>query len=225
MVAVVDCIYLAAGQGVRAGLGYPKQLHRLGGRPLLVHALETLARMPEIETIILVCPEGRRDEFDELVRAYVQPVVAVEGGKSRQESVLQALPHVCTERVMIHEAVRPFVTQELVRRVLAVDAPAVTAWRPVTSSAVDALEPGSMPRREYIGEVQMPQAFDTSVLETAHQSVDGMDDYTCDAHLVYCVLGMFPELVLGEQANIKITTPLDLVLAEAIHAHRHHGRE
>lgn len=82
-----------------------------------------------------------------------------------------------------------------------------------------------MPRREYIGEVQMPQAFDTSVLETAHQSVDGMDDYTCDAHLVYCVLGMFPELVLGEQANIKITTPLDLVLAEAIHAHRHHGRE
>src|SRR5690606_18893985 len=120
-----------------------------------------------------------------------------------------------TERVLIAEGARPFIPEDLVREVLAVDAPAVTAWLPSRSSVVDGLR-GIMPNRDHVGEVQMPQAFDAELLRKAYGSTCGLKEYTCDAHLVYCVTGVFPELVQGRRTNFKVTYPEDLDIARAI---------
>src|SRR5262245_24801861 len=119
VVAVVP----AGGMGVRMGGPRPKQYLSLAGRPLLVHALRGLLSSKAVSGVVLAVPAGRIDATDRVLRRHrIRGVVAVvEGGPSRQESVwcaLQAVP-VGTKWVMVHDAVRPFITRDLVERVLA----------------------------------------------------------------------------------------------------------
>ena len=214
----LDLIYLAAGEGKRAKLGYPKQLARLGGKQILVHALEQFAKVAEIGTVVVACPIGRNAEFAGLLCRYGLSVCCIEGGATRQESVRLALEHVETEYVLIHEAVRPFVTEELIRAVISAKGDAVTPWLPGIASTLLTL--GCFFDRNQVGQVQMPQRFATAVLRDAHANADS-NDYTDDAHLVWARAGVFPELLPGLEGNIKITTPLDLIIAEAIYNARY----
>jgi len=215
----VDCIYLAAGSGERIGLPYPKQLALLMKRPMMTYAFETLRRMPEIGRIIVTCPKGRVREYNVALDPYctdaTDDVLIIEGGSSRQESSFHALEHVRTERVLVAEGARPFMPADLVREVLAVDAPAVTAWLPSRSSVVDGASQ-TMPNRAHVGEVQMPQAFFTALLRDAYDRACSLAEYTCDAHLVYCMTGVFPVLVPGRRTNIKVTYPEDLDIARSL---------
>lgn len=214
----VDCIYLAAGSGERTGLPYPKQLALLNKRPVMSYGFETLRQMSEVGRIIVTCPSGRGEEFWYALEPYFEgrdsEVLVIEGGSSRQDSCALALDHVQTDRVLIAEGARPFMTAELVRDVLGVDAPAVTAWLPSRSSVVDQKH-RSMPDRALVGEVQMPQAFDVELLRKSYGSACSVKEYTCDAHLVHCMTGVFPELVEGRRTNFKVTYPEDLVIARA----------
>ncbi len=225
----IDVIYLAAGQGKRANLGFPKQFARLGGKPILVHGLEVLQGMKEIGQIIVASPPpGVDNAISPLLASYSEPlyyskrITIVEGGDTRQESVFKSLKHVMTEYVLITEAVRPFITKELVQQVINTDGVFVTPWIPATSSVITLS--GECLNRELVGEVQMPQKYLTEVLRTAHKA-GRLKNATDDAALVLYETAFKPIFVKGIEQNIKITTPLDLVIAEAIYNARYENKE
>jgi 2-C-methyl-D-erythritol 4-phosphate cytidylyltransferase len=219
---MIDVIYLAAGQGKRAGLGYPKQFARLGGKPILIHGLEVLQGMEEVGKIIVACPADA-------------PIHS--GGETRQESVKKALAHVETEYVLVAEAVRPFITAEFVKRVIDTPGefvvPRMLAISTVIESGYHQMDGEKwtqvIPRKD-VGEVQTPQKYLTALLQAAHVETD-MVNASDDAALVLGTelrspMGNIqPTLIPGLEENIKITTPLDLVIAEAIYNASHRDRE
>lgn len=224
---MIDVIYLAAGQGKRARLGYPKQFARLGGKPIMVHGLEVLQRMEEVGKIILTYPRGEgSEETKAVIHPYIERenLLFVEGGSTRQVSVSYALEWVESPEVLIMEAVRPFVSVDLIRSVIEKRGEVVTPWRTATSSVVTGN--GIFLNRDNVGEVQMPQKFETSKLRKAHLMAQaGSRDFTDDASLVWKMLSIPPQLVEGLEVNMKITTPLDLVIAEAMYDARYRNRE
>lgn len=215
---MIDVIYLAAGQGKRVGLGYPKQFARLGGKPIMIHGLEVLRGMKEIDNIIVTAPAGQLGETWEVVKAYfgndTPDVYGIEGGGTRQESVCKALKEIRTEYVLVTEAVRPFITADFVRQIINIDGVLVTPCFPAVSSVVT--RQGTFLHRGNVGEVQMPQKFLTDLLRNAHARAIG-NHATCDGFLVWDEMGIGAVVISGREENIKITTPLDLVIAEAMY--------
>ncbi len=221
---MIDVIYLAAGRGKRAKLGYPKQFARLGGKPIMIHGLEVFQQIPEVSQIIVVRPmitkETPQDwRVEEVVLKYgIKKAVFVEGGKTRQESVRRGLEMVTTDYVLIAEAVRPFITEDFVKRIIDMPGNCVTPWLSSISTVLSVS--GEPMDREKIGEVQMPQKYSTSILKTAHQKAKGKA-YTDDMALVIKETKARPILMKGLEQNIKITTPLDIVIAGAIYNANH----
>jgi 2-C-methyl-D-erythritol 4-phosphate cytidylyltransferase len=228
---MIDVIYLAAGQGKRAGLGYPKQFARLGGKPILIHGLEVLQGMEEVGKIIVACPADapiHSGGVAGVVASYISlpldELLFVPGGETRQESVKKALAHVQTEYVLVAEAVRPFITAEFVRQVINTPGEFVVPRRSAVSTVIESEWFQVIPR-ENVGEVQTPQKYLTALLRAAHAETD-MVNASDDAALVLGTMkNIQPTLIPGLEENIKITTPLDLVIAEAIYNASHRDRE
>lgn len=228
---MIDVIYLAAGQGKRAGLGYPKQFARLGGKPILIHGLEVLQGMDEIGKIIVTCPAespAHLGGVGGVIASYVSlpldELLFVPGGETRQESVKKALARVQTEYVLVSEAVRPFITAEFVRQVINTPGEFVVPRRSAVSTVIESEWFQVIPR-ENVGEVQTPQKYLTALLRAAHAETD-MVNASDDAALVLGTMkNIQPTLIPGLEENIKITTPLDLVIAEAIYNASHRDRE
>ncbi len=209
----MDVIYLAGGQGKRTNLGYPKQFAYLGGKPIIMHGLEVLQNMPEITRIIIPCVEDIR--VIKLLRQYnITKGATIPGGETRQQSVKRGIMCVNSEYVLICEAVRPFLTADFVRTIIKYQSDFVTPIRQSLASVV--LMNGGYIDRRFVGEVQMPQKYKTSVLQEAHYTTR-MEDASDDAVLVIETLGLLPNVIYGIEQNIKITTPLDLTIAEAIY--------
>lgn len=222
------CIIVAGGSGTRLPGAVEKQFLRLGGRPILAHSTIAMAAAPEISSLVLVVPRGReesvgRDVVASLGLAKVAAVVA--GGSTRAESVrlgLAAVP-ASIDWVLVHDAVRPFATAALAARVLAAAAAtgaAIPAVRIADTVKRVGPEPVAIVRetidRSELRAVQTPQAFGQRTLVDAlalaeRESIDASD---C-ASLVERNGGAVA-VVEGERWNIKITTPEDLALAEAI---------
>lgn len=230
---MIDVVYLAAGYGKRAKLGYPKQFAYLGGKPIFMHALEKILTFPVIGKIFITFPESfntqQVEAFNTSISAYVtdmDKIKLVRGGFTRQESVVAALLHVTTENVLIMESVRPFVSSELLYALLSCEDNMVVPWRPSKSSVFCELT-SEFIDRSTVGEIQLPQKFNTMLLISSHfvAEEEGRKDFTDDAQLVQGVLGCTPTILLGDEENIKITTPLDLIIAEAIYNARHRDRE
>ena len=228
---MIDVIYLAAGQGKRAGLGYPKQFARLGGKPILIHGLEVLQGMEEVGKIIVACPAdapihsgGVAGVIASYVSLPLDELLFVPGGETRQESVKKALARVQTEYVLVAEAVRPFITAEFVRQVINTPGEFVVPRRSAVSTVIESEWFQVIPR-ENVGEVQTPQKYLTALLRAAHAETD-MVNASDDAALVLGTMkNIQPTLIPGLEENIKITTPLDLVIAEAIYNASHRDRE
>lgn len=228
---MIDVIYLAAGQGKRAGLGYPKQFARLGGKPILIHGLEVLQGMDEIGKIIVTCPAespAHLGGVGGVIASYISlpldELLFVPGGETRQESVKKALARVQTEYVLVAEAVRPFITAEFVRQVINTPGEFVVPRRSAVSTVIESEWFQVIPR-ENVGEVQTPQKYLTALLRAAHAETD-MVNASDDAALVLGTMkNIQPTLIPGLEENIKITTPLDLVIAEAIYNASHRDRE
>lgn len=211
----------AAGTGARMRSREPKQFLVLGGAPVLVHALRRLAAADCLEGSIILVPPSRLGATRTLLHRHRVPrVLAVlEGGAERQESVrfgLNAVPEDMTW-VVIHDAVRPFVTPGLVADVLAAarSTGAATAGLPVRDT-VKRVRGGCVEAtldREGLWLVQTPQAFRRDLLVEAHDKAL-RDGYlgTDDAVLVER-LGARVTMVPGLTENVKITTPADLEAA------------
>lgn len=203
--------------------GKKKQFLPLAGKPVLARTLDPFERCPLVNAVVLVV--GQEDlEFclKEIVEKYQYKKISriVPGGKTRQESVrngMDAVPE-DVEMVVIHDGVRPFVTREMIEESVrsAIRFQAVVVATPVkdTIKTVDA--GGSIREtldRNFLWQVQTPQTFQTRIIRDALRKAaeDGFLG-TDDASLVER-MGVKVHVVQGSYANIKITTPEDLLLA------------
>ena len=167
-------VVLAGGIGRRIGRPFPKQFLLLGGKPLLVHVLEKARAIPELQQIVITCPEAHLEETRTLVanHGFDARFVCIVGGSSRQESVykgLEALPGV--DSVVIHEAVRPLVTTDEFRALIASPDENVMYGIPISYTVLrghDYVE-GLLDRDELVN-VQLPQKFDRAKLLAAHEA-------------------------------------------------------
>jgi 2-C-methyl-D-erythritol 4-phosphate cytidylyltransferase len=234
---VAVALILAAGLGERLGASRPKAFVELAGRPLLRWSLDVVASIEEIERIVVALPPG--------VEAPAG-TVGVVGGAVRSESVRLALAAAGPgDPVLVHDAARPLLTSDLTRATLAavahegVDAaiaaaPVTDTIKRVTSSyQVDggvAEETDPPPRSlPVVGEtldraglwaVQTPQVFRRAILERALDVPDDiLEQATDDAWLVERFGGRVV-VVAAPPENLKVTTPLDLALAEILIARR-----
>ena len=218
---MADVIFLAAGKGKRAKLGYPKQLSLLGGKPIMIHSLELFQSMPEVERIIVATMTEKMSDIASLCDSYeITKATIVGGGNTRQESVYNAIQFVTTEKVLIHEAVRPFITKEFVSKIIngGIGNNAVVPGMPLMPTIFD-IEKKNYPDRSKLFDIQLPQLFNTALLRDAHETARGQN-FTDDSSLFYLITGNMPLFILGLEENIKITTPLDLILAEVIYYER-----
>ena len=218
----VGAIVAAAGSGTRLGKG-SKALVPVNGRTTLSRVVELFLSLDEVERIVVVAPPARleiaRAEVDAL--APRKPVTVCPGGESRQESVRAGLGALgeCAY-VLVHDAARPLASAALVRRVLAAAVESGAAFPGLPPrDAVKRVEGQRLVEsldRSRVVLAQTPQAFSYQVLVRAHaEAADaGMvgDD---DAQLV-AATGHVVTVVPGEPANLKLTTPEDLEVVEAL---------
>jgi len=206
----------AGGMGRRMGRRRPKQYLSVGGAPLIVHTLRVLAR--GARGVVVAAPAAHVEATRRLLQRHRVPRVlaVVAGGAERQESVwlaLSALPE-ATRWVIVHDAVRPFITPALIERVLAAArthgaATCGLAVRDTVKRVRDALVQSTLDR-DGLWLTQTPQAFRRELLWEAHDKArrDGFLG-TDDAVLVER-LGAEVAMVVGHQRNLKVTTPEDL---------------
>lgn len=218
----VSVILPAAGLGTRMGKTAKKQFLQLEGAPILVHTLRRFAGIENVKEIIVAC---RPEDMDD-VRAMVElsPVAAkvrlVEGGDSRQESVEHALSTVAddVELVAVHDAVRPFADEAMIRKVIedaAQHGAAIVGIVPVdTVKQVHLAKIQSTIQRDRLVLAQTPQVFQTALLKRAFEKAreDGFIG-TDESSLVERLDAIEVHVVPGSDRNIKITRPTDLDLA------------
>jgi 2-C-methyl-D-erythritol 4-phosphate cytidylyltransferase len=220
----------AAGRGLRMGGSTPKQFLTVGGLPILVHALRVLEGSPAVTDIILTVPAADREYcLNEIVARYKFHKITkvVPGGEQRQDSVRHGLAQLDhdVDIVIVHDAVRPFLTADMVIR--AIDAAAQHGAAIVAIPMRDTIKRvgsdgliESTIDRSHLWLAQTPQAFQRALLQTAHRKAQ-IENYhaTDDAQLMEW-LGHRVAIVEGSGENIKITRPEDLGIGEAILAAR-----
>jgi 2-C-methyl-D-erythritol 4-phosphate cytidylyltransferase len=216
-------IVLAGGIGKRIGRPFPKQFLLLGGKPLIIHVLEKARAIPEIERVIITCPEGHLEATRELIanHALGDKFTCILGGESRQESVyLGLLALDGLDSVIIHEAVRPLVSTTEFRVLLEASDENAMYGIPISFTVLKGHEyvEGLLERDELVN-VQLPQKFHRGKLLAGHEAArrDGVT-FTEDAGLFFRYIGEPVRILAGSDHNIKITVPTDTVTAEAIYA-------
>jgi 2-C-methyl-D-erythritol 4-phosphate cytidylyltransferase len=208
----------AAGSGERLAAGAPKAFVNLGGRPMLEYALDGLRNSGVVDSVVVAVPPKRTDQA-KLV--FGGDAIIVAGGADRTESVRLALAAIGdAEFVLVHDAARALTPSSLIVRVVAAlqaGHPAVVPGLPVsdTIKAVDAngVVLGT-PERSGLRAVQTPQGFQAEVLRRAYERA-AAGGFTDDASLVESI-GTPVQMVEGDPLAFKITTPNDLLLAEAL---------
>ncbi len=219
----VGAIIPAAGQGTRMGGARAKQFLDLNGKPVLIHSTERFQISLEIDVIILVAAEDARPEIEALVDLHHLTKVAgvVIGGKERQDSVWNGLQTMAQEEphiVLVHDAVRPLVSGEIIRNVCAAAwefgaaVPGVTPTDTIKQIDGDKAVLSTL-QRSGLRMIQTPQGFTIDLLLKAYTKATRERFYgTDDASLVER-MGVKIMVVEGSYENIKITTPEDLKFA------------
>ena len=222
---------MAPATGTRGKKTAPsKQFTELGGTPILLHTLRKFAASPEVSEIYVALRKNEIAPFRARLEREAKDILdkevkVVEGGEHRQQSVANAIVVVSAaadDVVLVHDAVRPFVTAEIIRAVIQAaqkygaaiaGLPAVDTVKQVERTAEGAVITATLPR-ERVVMAQTPQGFHFNVIKRAFDeaTVDGFVG-TDEAALVERS-GHPVAVVMGSPQNIKITTPADLELAE-----------
>lgn len=218
-------IVAAAGKSERMG-GMKKQFMPLLGVPVLARTLLAFEHSPHIRKIIVVIEETDRKRFEDSIVAgfgLTKILEAVGGGEERQDSVLNGLRSLPgeTSRVLVHDGARPLVTPELISGLIE----ALPNWQGVVAAVplkdtIKRVGPENAVvrtiEREDLWAAQTPQVFLPEVLMEAHQRARMDGFYGTDDSVLLERLGYKVRVIMGSYENIKITTPADLVIAEAI---------
>lgn len=216
-------IIVAGGKGLRMGGDIPKQFLPVGGKPVLMRTLERFREYSPTLSIILVLPKAQQEYWKELCREYsftIEHTIA-NGGETRFHSVqngLSLIPDNEQGVVGVHDGVRPFVSTEVIQRCYetARTAKAVIPVTPVVETLryVGGKGTDRNVLRSDFRLVQTPQTFDIQLLKRANQQ-EYSEAFTDDASVVEGI-GATVTMVDGNRENIKITTPFDLKIAEAL---------
>jgi 2-C-methyl-D-erythritol 4-phosphate cytidylyltransferase/2-C-methyl-D-erythritol 2,4-cyclodiphosphate synthase len=216
-------IIVAAGRGLRAGTGGPKQYRTIGGKTVLSRAMEPFCTHPDVFAVQPVRNPDDADIFDQAV-SHLKYQPPVSGGATRQASVragLEALASQAPDIVLIHDAARAFVTDKVISR--AIDAALITGAAipvvPVTDTVKVVDASGAItatPDRANLRIAQTPQAFRFDIILEAHRRAarEGRDDFTDDAAIAEWA-GLTVATFEGDVANMKLTTPEDFAREEA----------
>ena len=213
----VTAIIAAGGRGVRFGGGQPKQLVEVHGKSILARTVGAFVGHPAVDDVIIALPADLAADPPAFLRDHAVRIVA--GGARRQDSVTNAFAAVSetAEVVVVHDAVRPFASADLIARTIAAAAESGAAVAAIAArDTVKRVDSGRYVRetlaRDTIYLAQTPQAFRREVLRAA---LAINDDATDEAALAERA-GYQVRVVEGEATNIKITTPEDLAIADTI---------
>ncbi len=225
----VAAIIPAAGTGRRMQKNIPKQYLSLGGKPILANTLAVFENLSEINEISVVAQPEALDYCQNKVITpfgFKKVLRLVPGGKERQDSVYNALKalhrHNDWDLILVHDGVRPFVTPEEVRRVIraAWEHGAAILALPAQDTVKKVNRAGRIQKtlnRQDIWLAQTPQAFQAPIIWRAFVEAYGRDFYGTDEASLVEALGLTVMVEPGSPFNIKVTTPEDLVMAEAIY--------
>jgi 2-C-methyl-D-erythritol 4-phosphate cytidylyltransferase len=225
----IFAILPAAGLGTRMGAETPKQFLELDGTPIVIHTVRRVAACALITDIVVATRADVVASLEASLRAekFKQKISVIRGGDSRQESVTQALQQVPedAELVLVHDAVRPFVTVEQIARVIEearrckaaiLGIPAMDTVKEVKRASLPedvALITGTIPR-ERVVLAQTPQVFAAKLLKEAFAKAAADGVTASDEAGLVERLGNDVHVVLGSERNIKITKPADMELAK-----------
>ncbi len=211
-------IIVAGGSGTRMGLAIPKQFASIHGKPILVYTIEAFLNYDPNITVVLVLPEVHIPTWQEIKREFLpnQNVLIAQGGSSRFQSVKSGLASISEGLVAIHDAVRPMVSNQVIADCFEMaeqtgsGVAMVSLKDSIRKKVTDLTQ--SVNRSDYFI-VQTPQTFRVELIKKAFE-VEENESFTDDAS-VYEYSGGSVHQVTGDYKNIKITTPEDLILAEA----------
>lgn len=214
-------IIVAGGSGSRMGADIPKQFLKIGGKPILMHTLQAWHKAYAATELILVLPASEIGQWEKLCEEYKFTVKhsVVAGGDTRYQSVKNGLATINTpdSLIAIHDGVRPFITKEIITA--AYNTAATKGSAIVCVPLKDSIRKKSgntsvAEDRSQFYLVQTPQTFRFDVIKTAFSKVNYDNTITDDASVAEKA-GFSITMVEGDYKNIKITTPEDLLVAEA----------
>lgn len=219
-------IIAAAGIGRRMGGDCPKQYLQIGNRPIICHTLDRFHKVKSVDEVVIVVEPGREVSFiEDIIEGYGFPKSwkVTAGGKLRHESVANGLEIVSPDCdvVLVHDGVRPFISEEQIRLAVSVAAcdGACAVAMPLKDTIKRTCAEGFVQEtldRERLWGAQTPQAFSYRILREAYASAIRDGFVGTDEASVVERAGVKVSLIRGSDYNIKITTPSDIVIAEAI---------
>ena len=214
-------VIVAAGSASRMG-GIDKVMAKLRGEPMIVHTLRAFQECDAVSEIVVVTREDLILPITGLCREFPKVQTVVAGGKSRQESVHLGL-NALSDKVKlaaVHDGARPLVTWQLIDRVVraagtyGAAAPAIPVKD--TIKVVEGRVVKSTPDRAKLFAVQTPQVFDFDLLRGALKKAEQEGTQVTDDCSAVENMGMTVKIVEGDEENLKVTTPMDLKIAEMI---------
>jgi 2-C-methyl-D-erythritol 4-phosphate cytidylyltransferase / 2-C-methyl-D-erythritol 2,4-cyclodiphosphate synthase len=217
----VAAVIVAGGSGARAGGDLPKQYQLLGGEAIIRRTLQAFLDHPEISHVISVIGDGHADWFRAATAGLPLPA-PVTGGSTRQDSCregIEAAAEFAPDVILIHDAARPFVSPALISRVIAAvdEESGAIPGLPVTDTLKRTEQGivGATVKRDQLWSVQTPQGFPFTAIRAAHKAArdQGIDTLTDDAAVAEAH-GLDVRVVIGEVANIKLTTNEDIRIAQ-----------
>jgi len=222
----ITAVIPAAGMGSRMGIRENKLYLKLEDKPVLYHTLHNFVSNSFIDKIILILQENEMDrcerEILSLFKKGRKKIEMVKGGQSRKESVFNGIKNVPkkTDYIIIHDGARPLITQKIINNVIGflekeeavttgVDVKDTIKVKDHNNYVVKTIN------RDNLTSIQTPQAFSYELIKKAHQSDIYDKNITDDAYLIE-LMNKSVKIVEGSYENIKITTPIDITIAEEI---------
>ena len=220
----VGVVIVAGGQGTRSGGAELKQFRWIAGKPMLLHSVHAFMARPDVHTVVVVLPRVHAaDPPPWLFQCDVDRLLVSTGGRERAESVangLEDVPEECTV-VLVHDAARPFVPDEVIERVVAAARRGTGALPalPVVDTLKEVDDEGQVARtvdRARLWRAQTPQGFPRAMLDTAHARARRDQRAATDDAALCERLGYPVAVVLGDERAMKVTDPGDFARAEAL---------
>lgn len=226
----VSAVIVAAGKGRRMGGGINKQFMEIDGIPVIARTLMAFDCVEALDGIVLVVEESKMNYFAEnIIKKYDmgKDIRLVAGGEERQQSVLNglnAIKGIC-DIVIIHDGARPFVTGEMIER--SMEEAYINGAAACAVKVKDTIKVSDSngfircnPERDNLYAVQTPQTFKYDVIYDAHVQALREDFKGTDDTVLVSRTGVKVKLIEGSYENIKITTPEDIFMAEAVLKYR-----
>ena len=224
MKPICTAVIVAAGKGRRMGTEVSKQFLPLCGKEILAHSVEKFEKAEKIRDIVLVTGEDSLQDVREMAQEYgwKKIVSVVAGGKERQDSVWNGLQAVSddTDIVLIHDGVRPFVTEDILNHSIetAVEMGSCVAGVPAKDTIKVCNGENiavATPDRSTLWQIQTPQTFQKDLIMQAYQKAKAEGFVGTDDASLAEYSGCPVKVIMGSYRNIKITTKEDLLIGEA----------